>query len=214
MSTVKFTEDHEWIRVEGDTGTVGITDYAQEQLGDVVYVELPEIGRKVEKGKDMAVVESVKAASEVYAPVTGLFLLDGERSRALGSDLDLLFLAFQHGLAPAPDPRMLDPKQYHVQVGYVNFANLTGPVPALSALLTSPHYQAQPKTGFRRVALAEFLPQSRRAAPTPSGTAGPSSTATSCWRSRNCRARSPSSAPASSASSMRRSSARSTPRSP
>ena len=71
MSTVKFTEDHEWIRVEGDTGTVGITDYAQEQLGDVVYVELPEIGRKVEKGKDMAVVESVKAASEVYAPVTG-----------------------------------------------------------------------------------------------------------------------------------------------
>jgi glycine cleavage system H protein len=71
MSTVKFTEDHEWIRVEGDTGTVGITDYAQEQLGDVVYVELPEIGRQVEKGKDMAVVESVKAASEVYAPVTG-----------------------------------------------------------------------------------------------------------------------------------------------
>jgi len=71
MSTVKFTEDHEWIRIEGDVGTVGITDYAQEQLGDVVYVELPEIGRQVEKGKDMAVVESVKAASEVYAPVTG-----------------------------------------------------------------------------------------------------------------------------------------------
>src|SRR5262245_43699701 len=71
MSTVKFTEDHEWIRIEGDTGTIGITDYAQEQLGDVVYVELPEVGRKVEKGKDMAVVESVKAASEVYAPVSG-----------------------------------------------------------------------------------------------------------------------------------------------
>jgi glycine cleavage system H protein len=71
MSNVKFTEDHEWIRIEGDVGTVGITDYAQEQLGDVVYVELPEIGRQVEKGKDMAVVESVKAASEVYAPVTG-----------------------------------------------------------------------------------------------------------------------------------------------
>ena len=71
MSTVKFTEDHEWIRVEGDTGTVGITDYAQEQLGDVVFVELPEIGKKVEKGKEMAVVESVKAASEVYAPVGG-----------------------------------------------------------------------------------------------------------------------------------------------
>jgi glycine cleavage system H protein len=71
MSIVKFTEDHEWIRIEGDTGTIGITDYAQEQLGDVVYVELPEVGRKVEKGKDMAVVESVKAASEVYAPVSG-----------------------------------------------------------------------------------------------------------------------------------------------
>jgi glycine cleavage system H protein len=71
MSNVKFTEDHEWIRVEGDTGTIGITDYAQEQLGDVVYVELPDVGRKVEKGKDMAVVESVKAASEVYAPVSG-----------------------------------------------------------------------------------------------------------------------------------------------
>jgi len=71
MSTVKFTEDHEWIRVDGDIGTIGITDYAQEQLGDVVYVELPDVGRQVEKGKDMAVVESVKAASEVYAPVTG-----------------------------------------------------------------------------------------------------------------------------------------------
>jgi glycine cleavage system H protein len=71
MSTVKFTEEHEWIRVEGDTGTIGITNYAQEQLGDVVYVELPAVGKQVEKGKEMAVVESVKAASEVYAPVTG-----------------------------------------------------------------------------------------------------------------------------------------------
>ena len=71
MSTMKFTEEHEWIKVEGDTGTVGITAYAQEQLGDVVYVELPAVGKQVEKGKEMAVVESVKAASEVYAPVTG-----------------------------------------------------------------------------------------------------------------------------------------------
>jgi glycine cleavage system H protein len=71
MSTVKFTKEHEWIEVEGDTGTVGITDYAQEQLGDVVYVELPAVGKQVEKGKEMAVVESVKAASEVYAPVSG-----------------------------------------------------------------------------------------------------------------------------------------------
>jgi glycine cleavage system H protein len=71
MSTIRFTKDHEWIRVEGDLAVVGITDYAQSQLGDVVYVELPEIGRQVEQGKEAAVVESVKAASEVYAPVSG-----------------------------------------------------------------------------------------------------------------------------------------------
>ncbi len=71
MPTTYYSEDHEWIEVDGDTGTVGITDFAQEQLGDVVFVELPEIGRTVIKGDDMAVVESVKAASEVYAPVGG-----------------------------------------------------------------------------------------------------------------------------------------------
>jgi glycine cleavage system H protein len=71
MSDVRYTQDHEWARREGDTVTVGISDYAQQQLGDVVYVELPEIGRKLEQGKEAAVVESVKAASEVYAPVSG-----------------------------------------------------------------------------------------------------------------------------------------------
>ncbi|HSD34123.1 MAG TPA: glycine cleavage system protein GcvH [Alphaproteobacteria bacterium] len=71
MSTVKYTEEHEWVRLDGDIATVGITDYAQNQLGDVVYLELPKPGQKVEKGKQAAVVESVKAASEVYAPVTG-----------------------------------------------------------------------------------------------------------------------------------------------
>jgi glycine cleavage system H protein len=71
MSTFRFTRDHEWVRLEGDLAIVGITDYAQSQLGDVVYVELPEIGHRVEKGKEAAVVESVKAASEVYAPVSG-----------------------------------------------------------------------------------------------------------------------------------------------
>ena len=69
--TVRYTKDHEYIRVEGDTGIVGITDYAQGQLGDVVYVELPTIGKAVTKGGEAAVVESVKAASEVYAPVSG-----------------------------------------------------------------------------------------------------------------------------------------------
>jgi glycine cleavage system H protein len=71
MATVKYTKDHEWIRIEGDVAVVGITDYAQTQLGDVVYVELPELGRRVEQGKEAAVVESVKAASEVYAPISG-----------------------------------------------------------------------------------------------------------------------------------------------
>src|ERR1700690_3627519 len=69
--TVKYTKDHEWIRVEGTTAVVGITDYAQTQLGDVVYIALPEVGSKPEKGKEAAVVESVKAASEVYAPISG-----------------------------------------------------------------------------------------------------------------------------------------------
>ena len=71
MSKEQYTEEHEWVRVDGDVGTIGITVYAQEQLGDVVYVELPEVGRKVEKGKELAVVESVKAASEIFAPVSG-----------------------------------------------------------------------------------------------------------------------------------------------
>jgi len=66
-----FTDEHEWIRVEGGTATVGITDFAQAQLGDIVFVELPALGTNVEKGGDAAVVESVKAASDVYAPVTG-----------------------------------------------------------------------------------------------------------------------------------------------
>jgi glycine cleavage system H protein len=71
MARLKFTKEHEWVRIEGSTGTVGISDYAQGQLGDVVFVELPAAGKKVEKGGEAAVVESVKAASEVYAPVSG-----------------------------------------------------------------------------------------------------------------------------------------------
>jgi glycine cleavage system H protein len=71
MSTIKYTKDHEWVRIDGDVAVVGITDYAQTQLGDVVYVELPALGRRVDKGKEAAVVESVKAAAEVYAPISG-----------------------------------------------------------------------------------------------------------------------------------------------
>ena len=69
--TVYFTKEHEWIRVEGDTATVGISNHAQEQLGDIVFAEVPEAGRKVSKGQEAAVVESVKAASDVYSPVSG-----------------------------------------------------------------------------------------------------------------------------------------------
>ncbi|MFN7400613.1 MAG: glycine cleavage system protein GcvH [Sandaracinobacter sp.] len=82
-----FTKDHEWIDVSGTSATVGITDYAQGQLGDVVFVELPDVGRVVEAGKEAAVVESVKAASEVYAPVSGTVT---EANGALADTPDLV----------------------------------------------------------------------------------------------------------------------------
>src|ERR687898_2247138 len=69
--TVLYTTDHEWLRIEGDVATVGVTDYAQTQLGDVVFVDLPKVGRVVKKAEAAAVVESVKAASDVYAPISG-----------------------------------------------------------------------------------------------------------------------------------------------
>jgi glycine cleavage system H protein len=71
MAATRYTKDHEWIRLDGDVATVGITEHAQSQLGDIVFVELPEIGRKVDQGGEAAVVESVKAASDVYAPASG-----------------------------------------------------------------------------------------------------------------------------------------------
>jgi glycine cleavage system H protein len=78
---LRFTKDHEWISIDGDTATVGITNHAQEQLGDVVFVDLPTVGKQVTKGGEAAVVESVKAASEVYAPVTGeVIAINGELS--------------------------------------------------------------------------------------------------------------------------------------
>ena len=69
--TTLYTTDHEWLRIEGDVATIGVTDYAQSQLGDVVFVELPKVGRSFKKAEAAAVVESVKAASDVYAPITG-----------------------------------------------------------------------------------------------------------------------------------------------
>ncbi len=86
MSDRKFSEEHEWIDIAGDVGTVGLTDYAQEQLGDIVFVELPEAGKTLAKGDEVAVVESVKAASEIFAPVTGEIV---EANDALAEDPSL-----------------------------------------------------------------------------------------------------------------------------
>ncbi len=82
-----FTKDHEWIQVDGDTATVGISDHAQQQLGDIVFAEVSAAGRKVSKGQEAAVVESVKAASDVYAPVSGEVI---EGNSALGDDPSLI----------------------------------------------------------------------------------------------------------------------------
>ncbi len=83
MSEMLFTEDHEWVRVENGVATVGITSYAQEQLGDIVFIDLPEAGAELAQGDDAAVVESVKAASDIYAPVSGEI---GEVNDALDAD--------------------------------------------------------------------------------------------------------------------------------
>lgn len=87
MATVYFTQDHEWLSVDGDTATVGITDHAQEQLGDLVYVELPDTGKTVARGDDAVVVESVKAASDVYAPVSGEII---ETNQSVSDDPNLV----------------------------------------------------------------------------------------------------------------------------
>ena len=92
MSVIRYTKDHEWISVDGDIGTIGISDYAQSQLGDVVYVEVPEPGKKVAAGDELAVVESVKAASEVFAPVSGTVT---EGNAALADDPALVNRAAQ-----------------------------------------------------------------------------------------------------------------------
>jgi len=82
-----FTKEHEWIRVEGNSGTVGISSHAQEQLGDIVFVEVPEAGREIRKGDEAAVVESVKAASDVYSPISGSVI---EGNQAIADDPSLV----------------------------------------------------------------------------------------------------------------------------
>jgi glycine cleavage system H protein len=87
MSELRYTKDHEWLRLDGDTATVGISDHAQNALGDVVFVALPEVGREVAAGEPVAVVESVKAASDVYAPIAGRIV---EVNSALAEDPGLI----------------------------------------------------------------------------------------------------------------------------
>ena len=87
MADRKYSEDHEWVEVDGETGTIGISDYAQEQLGDVVFVELPDVGKILDRGDEAAVVESVKAAAEVYAPAGGEVI---EVNDALNGDPSLV----------------------------------------------------------------------------------------------------------------------------
>ena len=87
MSDLKYSKEHEWVRVDGDVAVVGISDYAQAQLGDVVFVELPEVGKQLAKDGDAAVVESVKAASEVYAPLSGEVV---EINEALGDEPEMV----------------------------------------------------------------------------------------------------------------------------
>jgi len=91
---MRFTKDHEWVAVEGDVATVGITAYAAEQLGDVVFVEVPEVGKTVAQGQGLAVVESVKAASDVYAPVSGEVV---EANAALGDSPETVNAAPEAG---------------------------------------------------------------------------------------------------------------------
>ncbi len=94
MTEIRFTKDHEWVRLDGGIATVGITDHAQQALGDVVYVELPEPGRFVETGEACAVVESVKAASDVYAPLAGTI---SERNQSVVNDPAMVNTAPQDG---------------------------------------------------------------------------------------------------------------------
>jgi glycine cleavage system H protein len=117
---LKFTKDHEWLRIDGNIATLGITDYAQQQLGDIVFVELPRPGKTVEKGSAAAVVESVKAASDVYCPVTGEIV---EHNEALTSKPALVHSDpmgegwfFKVKLArPEELDGLMDPEAYNAQ---------------------------------------------------------------------------------------------------
>jgi glycine cleavage system H protein len=115
-TTFKFTKDHEWIELAGDRGKVGITDFAQQQLGDVVYVELPEIGAKLKAGQSFGTIESVKAVSELYAPVSGEVVEVNEalktRPEAVNSDPHGSWMIALKLTSPGETGALLDAAQY------------------------------------------------------------------------------------------------------
>ncbi len=119
MSDVRYTEDHEWVRLDGGEAVVGITQHAQDQLGDIVFIELPEVGKQVKKGDEAAVIESVKAAAEIYAP------LDGE------------VVAVNQGLADEPALANTDPEG----AGWIMRLRLADPA-SVAALMDAATYSA------------------------------------------------------------------------
>jgi glycine cleavage system H protein len=117
----KYTKDHEWIRVEGDTGEIGITDYAQQQLGDVVYVELPELGRKIAAGESFGSIESVKAVSELVAPMSGEVVEVNDslknRPEVVNSDPHGTWMIKVRLASPTDSGALLDASQYQQHLG-------------------------------------------------------------------------------------------------
>ena len=117
----RYTKDHEWIRISGDSGEIGITDYAQHQLGDVVYVELPEVGRKVTAGESFGSIESVKAVSELFAPVSGEVVSVNDALRnhpeVVNVDPHGTWIITVRLTSPADAAALLDASQYQSHVG-------------------------------------------------------------------------------------------------
>ena len=117
----KYTKDHEWVRISGDTGEVGITDYAQQQLGDVVYVELPDVGRKVTAGESFGSIESVKAVSELFAPMTGEVVEINDHVKnhpeIVNSDPHGTWMIKVKLAQPTDEGALLDSSQYQSHLG-------------------------------------------------------------------------------------------------
>ena len=117
----KYTKDHEWIRVNGETGEIGITDYAQQQLGDVVYVELPEIGRRIAAGESFGSIESVKAVSELFAPMSGEVVAVNDALKnhpeVVNSDPHATWMIRVKLASPTDSGELLDASQYQSHLG-------------------------------------------------------------------------------------------------